>query len=144
MSYSFIHKISWSEVKSLIHVQIFATPWTVAYQAPPSMEFSRQECLRRLPFPSPGDHPHLGIKPRSPALQADSFPSEPINYVLCAQFCLTHCRSRQHLGLEEPREYATVSSTSSSDSKASTCNAGDLGSIPGSGKSPREGNGNPL
>ena len=51
-------------------------PGTVAYQAPPSMEFSRQEYWSGLPFPSPGDLPDLGIKPRSPALQADTLPSE--------------------------------------------------------------------
>ena len=49
----------------------------VAYQAPPSMGFSRQECWSGLPFPSPGDLPDAGIKPRSPALQADALPSEP-------------------------------------------------------------------
>ena len=43
-----------------------ATTWTVAYQAPPSMEFSRQEYWSRLPFPSPGDLPDPGIKPGSP------------------------------------------------------------------------------
>ena len=48
-----------------------------AYQAPPSMGFSRQECWSGLPFPSPGDLPNPGIKPRSPALQADALPSEP-------------------------------------------------------------------
>ena len=53
------------------------TPWTVACQAPPSMGFSRQEYWSGLPFPSPGDLPNPGIKPRSPALQADSLPSEP-------------------------------------------------------------------
>ena len=42
-----------SEVKSLSHVQLFATPWTVAYHAPPSLGFSRQECWSGLPFPSP-------------------------------------------------------------------------------------------
>ena len=52
--------------------RLFATPWTVAYQAPPSMGFSRQECWSGLPFPSPGDLPDPGIKPRSPALQADT------------------------------------------------------------------------
>ena len=41
------------KVKSLSHVQLFATPWTVAYQAPPSMQFSRQEYWSGLPFPSP-------------------------------------------------------------------------------------------
>ena len=49
----------------------------ITYQAPLSMEFSRQEHWSGLPFPSPGDLPDLGIKPRSLALQADSLPSEP-------------------------------------------------------------------
>ena len=53
------------------------TPWTVADQALPSMGFSRQEYWSGLPFPSPGDLPNPGIEPRSPALQADSLPSEP-------------------------------------------------------------------
>ena len=60
-------------LKSLSRVRLFATPWTVAYEAPPSMEFSKQECWSGLPFPSPGDLPHPGIEPRSPALQADAF-----------------------------------------------------------------------
>ena len=64
-------------MKSLSHVQLFATPWTVAYQAPPSMGFSRQECWSGLPFPSPGDLPDPGIEPGSHALQADALPSEP-------------------------------------------------------------------
>ena len=50
--------------------------WTVALQPPLSMEFSRQEYWGRLTFPSPGDLPDPGIKPRSPALQADSLLSE--------------------------------------------------------------------
>ena len=50
---------------------------TVAYQAPPSIGFSRQGCWSGLPFPSPGDLPDLGIEPGSPALQADALPSEP-------------------------------------------------------------------
>ena len=56
---------------------ILCDPWTVAYQAPPSMGFSKQECWSGLPFPSPGDLPGPGIKPGSPALQADALPSEP-------------------------------------------------------------------
>ena len=52
------------------------TSWTVAHQAPPSMGFSRQEYWSGLPFPSPGDLPDPGIKPGSPALQADSLPTE--------------------------------------------------------------------
>ena len=50
------------------------TPWTIACQAPLSMGFSRQEYWGGLPFPSPGDLPDPGIKPWSPALQADSLP----------------------------------------------------------------------
>ena len=65
------------EVKSLSHVRLFMSPWTVAYQAPQSMEFSRQEYWSGLPFPSSGDLPDPGIEPGSPALQADALPSEP-------------------------------------------------------------------
>ena len=64
-------------VKSLSHVRLFATPWTVAYQAPLSMGFSRQEYWSELPFPSPGDLPNPGIEAGSPALQTDALPSEP-------------------------------------------------------------------
>ena len=59
-------------VQSLSHVQLFATPCTVAHQAPPFMEFSRQEYWSGLPWPPPGDLPDPGIEPRFPALQADS------------------------------------------------------------------------
>ena len=61
-----------SEMKSLSRVQLFETPWTVAYQAPLSMGFSRQECWSGLPFSSPRDLPDPGIKLRSPTLQADA------------------------------------------------------------------------
>ena len=67
----------WVKVKLLSRVRLFATPWTVAYQAPLSMRFSRQECWSGLPFPSPGDLPDPGIEPGSPALQADALLSEP-------------------------------------------------------------------
>ena len=65
------------KVKSLSRVRLFATPWTVAYQAPPSMGFSRQEYWSGLPFPSPRDLPNPGIEPRSPEFQADDLTSEP-------------------------------------------------------------------
>ena len=58
--------------QSLSHVQLFNNPWTVVHQTPLSMGFSRQEYWNGLPFPPPGDLPHPGIKPRSPALQADA------------------------------------------------------------------------
>ena len=54
-----------------------ATPWTVALQAPLFMGFSRQEYWSGLPFPSPGDFLYPGTEPMSPALQAESLPSEP-------------------------------------------------------------------
>ena len=60
----------------LSRVRLFETPWTVVYQASLSMGFSRQEYWSGLPFPSLGDLPDPGIKPRSPALQADTLPSE--------------------------------------------------------------------
>ena len=56
------------DMKSLSHVQLFVTPWTVAHHAPLSMGLSRQEYWSGLPFPSPEDLPDPGIKPRSPAL----------------------------------------------------------------------------
>ena len=65
------------KVKSLSRVQLFETLWAVAHQAPPSVGFSRQGYWSGLPFPSPGDLPHPGIEPRSPALQADALISEP-------------------------------------------------------------------
>ena len=71
-----ITEIDFEEVKSLSRVQLFETPWTVAYQAPQSMEFSRQEYWSGLPFPPPGDLPNPGIEPGSPTLQADALPSE--------------------------------------------------------------------
>ena len=65
------------KVKSFSHVQLFATPWTAACQAPPSVRFSRQEYWSGLPFPSPGYLPKPGTEPQSPTLPADSLPSEP-------------------------------------------------------------------
>ena len=69
--------ISIKEVKSLSRVQLFATSWTVAYQASPFVGFSRQEYWSALPFPSPGDLPDPGIEPGSPALEAGTLASEP-------------------------------------------------------------------
>ena len=83
------HTGAWSEVKSLSRVRLFATPWTEAYQAPPSMGFSRQEYWSGLPFPSPGDLPDPGIEPRSSEFQADALTSElpgkPIQVHTCVQ-----------------------------------------------------------
>ena len=69
--------LKWREGKSLSCVRLIATPWTIAYKVPLSMEFSRQEYWSGLPFPSPGDLPDPGIEPGSSALQAETLPSEP-------------------------------------------------------------------
>ena len=71
------HTSEVSEVKLLSRVQLFGTPWTVAYQAPPSMGFSKQEYWSGLAFPSSGDLPDPGIKPSSPALAGEYFTTEP-------------------------------------------------------------------
>ena len=65
-----------SEVKVTQSCQTLATPWTVAHKVPLSMGFSRQDYWSGLPFPSPGDLPDPGIEPMTPALQADSLPTE--------------------------------------------------------------------
>ena len=67
----------WNSMLVTQSCSLFVTPWTAAHQAPLSMEFSRQEYWSGLPCPPPRDLPHLGIKPGSPALEADSLPSEP-------------------------------------------------------------------
>ena len=88
------------KVKSLSRVRLLATPWTAAYQAPPSMGFSRQQYWSRVPLPSP---------------------------------LLRVMEDKCMLGFH-----------GCSDGKESACNAGDSGSISGSGRSLGEGNGNPL
>ena len=69
----------------LSHVRLFENPWTIASQAPLSMEFSRQEYWSGLPFPSPEDLPDTGIKPGSPVSQADSLPSELLENPIVSQ-----------------------------------------------------------
>ena len=98
------------KVKSLSRVRLFATPQTVACQAPLSMGFSRQECWSGLPFPSPGDIPDPGIEPESPPLQADALPWEPNE----SQFLGRLIRSRgpqggeRDLGLLKQRQGSRV------------------------------------
>ena len=84
-------------MKSLSHVRLFVTPRTVAYQAPPSMGFSRQECWSGLPFPSPGDLPDPGIEPGSPTLQADALPSEPPNKSTSSQIIIKILKTKNKI-----------------------------------------------
>ena len=66
-----------SSVRCSVMSNSLGPPWTIVFQASLSIGFSRQEYRSGLPFPSPGDLPNPGIKPRSPALQAYSLLSEP-------------------------------------------------------------------
>ena len=90
-------------VKSLSCVRFFATPGTVAYQAPLSLGFSREEYWSGLPLPSPGDLPNPGIKPASPAL-ADKFfttepPGKPSVFLLFFEALSPICGNYVHMSL---------------------------------------------
>ena len=74
------------EMKLLSRVRLFVTPRTVAYPPPLSMGFSRQEYWSRLPFLSPGDFSNPGIEPLSPALEADTLPSESPEKLILLQW----------------------------------------------------------
>ena len=67
---AFMIDVCISALRPSSHVLLIATPWTVACQAPLSMEFSRQEHWSGLPFPPPGDLPNPGIEPTSPVTSA--------------------------------------------------------------------------
>ena len=108
-------------VCTLSHVQLFATLWMVAHQFPLSMAFFRQEYWSGLPLHTPGDLPDPGVELMSlafPALAGGFFTSVPPG---------------------KPESHLYVSLTGGSDGKESACNAGDLGLIPGLGRSPGEG-----
>ena len=80
------------------HVQLFATPWTAARQAPPAMGFPRQEYWRGLPFPSPRDLPNPGIQsasPASPALAGGFFTTEPLGSPCGLHFADTVVKTAQ-------------------------------------------------
>ena len=86
-------------MKSLSLVRLFGTPWTVAYDAPPSMGFPRQEYWNGLSIPSPVDLLDPGMELGSPALQADSLPTEIsgmilylVNQIFSGQKLLPSCQ----------------------------------------------------
>ena len=147
-------------VQSFSHAQPFVISWTVARQAPLSMEFSRKEYWDGVPCPLPGDLPNPGIKSRSPALQEDSLlsesPGKPRNtgvgsLALLQGIFLTQ---ESNQGLLHYRQILYQLSYQGSPrykrwfmGKESACNAEDqedAGSIPGSGRSSEGGNDNPL
>ena len=101
------------------------------------MAFSGQEYWGGLPCPPPGDPPNPGIEPKCPALQADSLPSEPPSggLMFYEQNLKGYC-----LNIQDIFRASLIASVG----KESACNAGDLGLIPGSGRSSGEGHGNPL
>ena len=136
------------------------------------MGFSRQEYWSGLPFPSPGALPDPGIKPGSPALQADSLPTELWRKPNSHLVNIYSVRLPWGLGDKDgvqasqgawspvrltQKQFDWATNTlrlckysvqqgfpGGSDGKESACSAGDLGSIFGSGRSPGEGNGKPL
>ena len=85
------------KMKSLSHVQLFVTPRTVAYQAPPSMVFSRQEYWSGLPFTSPGDLPDPGIEPGFSTLQTGALPSDPPGKSIPGSCDKRHCQVQRFL-----------------------------------------------
>ena len=100
----------------------FAIPWTVAHQAPLSMGFPRQEYWSGLPFPSPGDLPHPGTEPESPALQVVSLPPESLG--------------KPHMHIF--RSILIYSFPGGSVGKESAFNPRDSGSVPGWGRPPEK------
>ena len=94
-------------MKLLSRVRLFATQWTVAYQASPSMGFSRKEYWSGLPFPSPGDLPDPGIEPGSPTLQADTLTSEPPGKPSIVYKMLIYRENWMHLSLQPPMNLYT-------------------------------------
>ena len=89
--------------ESLSHVRLFAIPWIItAHQPPLSVEFSMQEYWSGLPFPSLGDLPDPGIKPRSPTLQADSSPSEQPGSLRKYYSAINRNRRGTHSNIVEP------------------------------------------
>ena len=124
------------KVKLLSHVQLFAMLLTVVQQAPLSMGFSRQESWSGLPFPSPGDLPNPGIEYGSPTLQADSLPWQNRRRQ-CNSWLRKFPWRRDRLPTP-----VSLGFPGGSDGKESTCNEGELGSVPGLGRSPGGGHGN--
>ena len=108
------------KVKSLSRVRLFATPWTAASQAPPSMGFSRQEYWSGVPFPSPGDFPDSGIEPGSPAFQVYALTSEPPGK---PYYWETQCLLGKHL---HPLTFVKGASQVALVVKNPPANAGDL------------------
>ena len=128
----------------------FVTPWTVPHQAPLSMGFSRQQYWSGLPFPSPGGLPDPGIKPVSPTLTGKYFSAEPpgkLEFKFITRFSYDSL-PLSHWEAQESYENLVINLNSSfpggSALKYLPVNVGDTGLIPGSGRSPGEGNGNPL
>ena len=107
------------------------------------MRFSRQEYWSGLPFPSPGDLPYPGIEPGSPAFQADALTSEPQGKQ-CGRFWFNSWVKKIPWKRDRLTSPVFLGFLSGSDGKESTCNVGDLGSIPGFGRCPAEGHGYAL
>ena len=125
-------------------VPLFATQWTIAHQAPLSMEFSRQEYWSGLPFPSPGDLPDPEMEPRSPAPQADALPTEPPGRPVVVRVCVGYIYAQKLFGGYSVLVWASQVALVGKNPPANAGDVRDVGSIPGLGRSPGKGHGNPL
>ena len=112
--------------------------WTVVRQAPLSMRFSRQGYSSGLLVPSPGDLPNPGIIHGPPTLQADSLPWQ------CRRHQVNSWLRKFPWRRDRLPTPVSLGFPGDSDGQESTCNEGELGSVPGLGRSPGGGHGNPL
>ena len=135
-------------MKSLSHVRLFVTPWTVAHQAPPSMGFPRQEYWNGLPCPPPRDLPTPEIEPMSPvciSCVGRWTVHHLSSHATTKRAKITHAATKTRCS--QMNKYflkRKMGFPHSSVGKESACNAGDPGSIPGLERSPGEGHGNPC
>ena len=157
---SFSNAWKWKvKVKSLSRVQLFATPWTAAYQAPPPMGFSRQEYWSGVPLPSLMIYSAYKLNKQGDNMQPwyTPFPIWNQSVVPCpvltvASWPAYRFLKRQVRWSSIPISFrifhsllwSTQGFPGGSDGKVSACNAGDLGSIPGLGRFPGGENSNPF
>ena len=125
------------------------SPWTVAHQAPVSMAFSRQEYWSGFPFPSPGNLPHPGVETGSPALQAESLPSDLLRNRFTEESSRNRLTERPYLLTENVCGFPYLQSHSQvalviMNLSASAGDVRDTSSVPGSGRSSGGGRGNPT
>ena len=122
----------------------FCNPMNYSPPGSSVMEFSRQEYWSGLPFPSPGDLPDPEIEPRSPALQAESLPTEPPGRPIVVSMYVGYIYDQKMFGGYSVLVWASQVALVVKNLPANAGDVRDVGSIPGLGRSPGKGHGNPL